>query len=76
MFLPPYSSELNPIERLWSLVKRRWTKSLFMVTEELTRFKVLRSINMRAVQKVQALIGKGLKIRKRLKVKLHFCRGH
>ena len=60
MFLPPYSSELNPIERLWSLVKRRWTKSLFMVTEELTRFKVLRSINLRAVQKLKTLIGKGL----------------
>ena len=60
MFLPPYSSELNPIERLWSLVKRRWTKSLFMVTEELTRFKVLLSINLRAVQKVKALIGKVL----------------
>lgn len=24
MFLPTYSSELNPIERLWSVVKRRW----------------------------------------------------
>ena len=24
MFLPPYSSELNPIERLWSLLKRKW----------------------------------------------------
>ena len=24
-FLPTYSSELNPIERLWSIVKRKWT---------------------------------------------------
>ena len=60
MFLPPYSSELNPIERLWSLVKRRWMKSLFMVTEELMRLKVLRSINLRAVQKLNTLICKGL----------------
>ena len=63
MFLPPYSSELNPIERLWSLVKRRWTKSLFMVTEELTRFKVLRSINLRGMQKLKTLIGKGILLR-------------
>ena len=25
LFLPTYSSELNPIERLWSIVKRKWT---------------------------------------------------
>ena len=24
MLLPPYSSELNPIERLWSILKRKW----------------------------------------------------
>ena len=24
-FLPTYSSELNPIERLWWIVKRKWT---------------------------------------------------
>jgi hypothetical protein len=24
-FLPTYSSELNPIERFWSIVKRKWT---------------------------------------------------
>ena len=24
MYLPTYSSELNPIERLWSLLKRKW----------------------------------------------------
>jgi len=24
MLLPPYSSTLNPIERLWSVVKRNW----------------------------------------------------
>ena len=25
MLLPPYSSELNPIERLWSVLKKKWT---------------------------------------------------
>ena len=27
-FLPPYSSELNPIETVWSLMKREWGKIL------------------------------------------------
>lgn len=29
MFLPPYSCVLNPIERVWSLVKREWRKRVF-----------------------------------------------
>ncbi|MFN9908338.1 MAG: transposase, partial [bacterium] len=24
----PYSSELNPIERLWQIMKRKWTQNL------------------------------------------------
>ena len=28
LFLPPYSPELNPIEKLWSQVKLQWRKSL------------------------------------------------
>lgn len=24
LFLPPYSSPLNPIERLWAVIKRSW----------------------------------------------------
>ena len=35
MYLPTYSSELNPIERLWSLLKRRWCQSLQLHVEEL-----------------------------------------
>ena len=27
LFLPPYSCTLNPIERLWSLVKTEWRNS-------------------------------------------------
>lgn len=26
VFLPPYSSELNPIEKVWNLVKMQWRK--------------------------------------------------
>ena len=25
MFLPPYSSPLNPVEKLWSVQKRKWS---------------------------------------------------
>ena len=32
MLLPPYSSTLNPIERLWSLIKRQWQKELHRFT--------------------------------------------
>ena len=28
MFLPTYSSELNPIERLWSIINRKWVRDL------------------------------------------------
>jgi transposase len=37
MFLPTYSSPLNPIEVLWSVVKRKWTKQLYHLTEELAQ---------------------------------------
>ena len=30
LFLPPYSSEYNPIERMWALIKHHWRKSLMV----------------------------------------------
>jgi transposase len=27
MFLPPYSSALNPIERLWAVLKDKWKRT-------------------------------------------------
>ena len=35
-FLPTYSSELNPIERLWSIVKRKWTQNLHLFVDEIS----------------------------------------
>lgn len=35
LFLPPYSSVLNPIERLWSHFKRKWTQDLYRFSDEL-----------------------------------------
>ena len=37
LFLPPYSSVLNPIERLWSLFKRKWTQDLYRFSDELAQ---------------------------------------
>ncbi|MFN9908437.1 MAG: transposase [bacterium] len=37
MFLPPYSSELNPIERLWQIMKRKWTQNLQIYVDELSK---------------------------------------
>ena len=36
LFLPTYSSELNPIERLWSIVKRKWTQNLHLFVDEMS----------------------------------------
>lgn len=36
-FLPTYSSELNPIERLWSIVKRKWTQNLHLFVDEISQ---------------------------------------
>ena len=35
-FLPTYRSELNPIERLWSIVKRKWTQNLHLFVDEMS----------------------------------------
>ena len=43
MFLPAYSSELNPIERLWSLLKRRWHGKLQLHVEDLQHVRDTRS---------------------------------
>ena len=32
-FLPPQSCELNPIERVWNLVKSQWRKNSFRILD-------------------------------------------
>ncbi|MCK9378135.1 MAG: transposase, partial [Syntrophobacterales bacterium] len=34
VFLPPYSPDLNPIERLWLLIKAEWFADFFAKTRQ------------------------------------------
>ena len=36
LFLPTYSSELNPIERLWAIMKRKWIQYLHIFCDEIS----------------------------------------
>jgi transposase len=38
IFLPPYSPELNPAERIWEIVKANFTGCLFKNLERLSDF--------------------------------------
>ena len=49
MFLPPYSCVLNPIERLWSVLKHKWTQNMHLFNEELAELK--KSQKIKAVKK-------------------------
>ena len=33
IFLPPKSCELNPIEKVWNIIKTRWRKTSYMILE-------------------------------------------
>ena len=61
MFLPTYSSELNPIERLWSLLKRKWAQNLLQYTDELAGLRGMRSqdtITRATIMKLRETLGK------------------
>lgn len=61
LFLPPYSSELNPIERLWAILKLKWRKHLQLYIDELQGVKETRSSDQLAklaVSKLRETLGK------------------
>lgn len=37
-FLPPYSPELNPAEKIWKHLKRKFTNKLFKTLDEISEF--------------------------------------
>ncbi len=38
LFLPPYSHELNPAEKIWAHYKRKFTNKLFKNLDQITEF--------------------------------------
>lgn len=38
VFLPPYSPELNPAEKMWAILKRNFTNQLFKNLEQISEF--------------------------------------
>lgn len=38
LFLPPYSPELNPAEKMWARFKRAFTNKLFKTLDQLSEF--------------------------------------
>jgi transposase len=65
MLLPPYSCELNPIERLWSVLKRKWVKNLYAFTEEINQQQHLKPVDvtMLTVSRLRDMLGKDLKFK-------------
>ena len=61
MFLPPYSSELNPIERLWSVLKRKWAQNLYRLTEEFQSQPQLRNVLRKTLERLKEMICKTLR---------------
>lgn len=59
-FLPPYSCALNPIERLWSVIKHYWTKGMHNFTED--HLKLKEDLHRVAIERLETIIGKQQKI--------------
>lgn len=38
LFLPPYSPELNPAEKIWQFLKRKFTNRIFKTLDEISLF--------------------------------------
>lgn len=62
MFLPIYSSPLNPIERLWSYMKRIWAQNMSLLAEEIMSHRRLKKkddfMMKRLMSKVREILGK------------------
>ena len=58
MLLPPYSSELNPIERLWSVLKRKWTAGQSVFAEEVNANGQNKDVIQHSIGRLNSLLGK------------------
>jgi transposase len=50
LFLPPYSPELNPAEKIWALLKRKFTNKLYYNLDQISEFIVMTTNNLTAEQ--------------------------
>ena len=58
LYLPPYSSPLNPIEWLWAMVKQKWSKQLHQFTERIYARQQQDRITEEAVGAIRSMIGR------------------
>lgn len=54
IFLPPYSPELNPAEKIWAKFKRQFTNQFFKTMHELEEFvcKISKTLNPNEVKSI------------------------
>lgn len=56
VFLPPYSPELNPAEKIWAILKRKFTNKLHKTLEEVSSF-ITEAIESLTIDKVKSVCG-------------------
>ncbi len=54
IFLPPYSPELNPAEKMWFTLKRNFTNRLFSSLDQLSDF-ITESLSLITAEKVKSI---------------------
>lgn len=54
LFLPPYSPELNPAEKIWAVLKRKFTNRIHFSLEEISSFinKESKTITKKMIQSI------------------------
>ena len=52
MFLPPHSCELNPIEKVWNVIKNQWRRESYLVLKDFSNTELL---IQQALSKIQSL---------------------
>jgi len=56
IFLPPYSPELNPAEKIWAILKRKFTNKFFKSLDEVSAF-ITESTNALSFDKIKSTCG-------------------
>ena len=54
LFLPPYSPELNPAEKVWQHIKRKFTNKHFQTLDQISHF-FSETIEQLSVEKIKSI---------------------